>query len=659
MVDEVKVKITADGSQVGPAVGKVKKEISSVKDSTDVLSQKLKQFGGILAGAFTVGAITSALRSINSAADQLNDLSTRLGASASGLQTLQIAAQQAGGSAAGMEQALAKLQTTVGQGLAGNKAAAQAFAQLGLSAQELAGLKTDEAMQRISTALSSVQNDFQRASIAQDIFGRGAKELAGFFADAPGALSEVNAKLEQYGAKLNDIDIAKIGVMNDDLAFQSKLVQNLGISFVADLSPAVGVAIDSFQNLLGSMAGVSKSGHLFGTVMTAGIKSIEAAVQGLISWFELWRAAGAKLWQGLTAGASTVLGVLGRTADALGLDMAAALQRASESAAGWSAQFKIGADAAYASAQLAKDAAIQAGLDILRADEIFQAKAAELEARAAAAAARAQASQGALGVGLVPGAAGAAGTAGTAGQPGALLSDQTLAATADATRFDPTLDPKVLQQVQINEALQALEDQHAATMLGKVEAFNATWLGQMLTAGQTQIAVEQSKNLIIGQSMGQLAGMMMNQGGRIGKAGKALAIAQTIWATASAAMQSFQNAGGYPWGIAPAAAVVATGLAQLANIKKTNVGSAGSVAGVSKGGSSGTSPALSNDVPGTGATGQPLTQQSAVQIIVQGSLFAAQETVDWLTDKIAESVRERDVVFIAPSSRQAMELRGT
>jgi hypothetical protein len=98
------------------------------------------------------------------------------------------------------------------------------------------------------------------------------------------------------------------------------------------------------------------------------------------------------------------------------------------------------------------------------------------------------------------------------------------------------------------------------------------------------------------------------------------------------------------------------GVAQLANIKRTNIGSSGSIV-AGRGGAIGASaPSLSDNVQG--ATGAPLTQQSAVQIIVQGSLFAAQETVDWLTEQIGAAVMDRDVVFISGNSRQAMELRG-
>jgi hypothetical protein len=144
----------AESAKLRSEIDKVRKELSSINATAKGIKDGFKTVGTAIAGALSVGAITAWLSKVNQAADQLNDLSTRLGASASGLQTLQVAAQQAGGSAEAMATGLSKLQVTIGEGLQGNKKAAEAFQQLGLSARELAGLKTDEAMRRVAVALS-------------------------------------------------------------------------------------------------------------------------------------------------------------------------------------------------------------------------------------------------------------------------------------------------------------------------------------------------------------------------------------------------------------------------------------------------------------------------------------------------------------------------
>jgi predicted phage tail protein len=53
---------------------------------------------------------------------------------------------------------------------------------------------------------------------------------------------------------------------------------------------------------------------------------------------------------------------------------------------------------------------------------------------------------------------------------------------------------------------------------------------------------------------------------------KAAAIAAVIIETASAVIKSFNNGGGFPWGLIPAAAMAAAGAAQIIKIKNTNVG---------------------------------------------------------------------------------------
>jgi hypothetical protein len=646
MTPEVKVKITADGTGVDREVGKVNKNLDGLKKQSDVLSGSLAKLGGVVAGAFTVGALTNFLRTAVQAADQLDAMSQRLSASASGLQTLQIAASQAGGSTEALNNAISRMSVSLGDALAGtSKIASDALARLNLNARDLAGLKTDEAFRRIAGALSETGNSYERASIAQAIFGKGAKDLAEFFAVAPGQISETEQALARAGAALDDIDVAKIGAMNDDLAMQSQIVQNLGIKFSANLSPAIGVAADSFGNLLTNMGGATEAGKGFGVVMVTAIKMVEAGVYGLAAVFETLRATVAVILAAITNGVGNLIGILASAAEIANLGVADNLRAASDAALLFGSSLNSVSASAWENAKAAGAAALQAGADVLNAAMIFDEKSREFEARAAAAAARATAAQGAaVGVGI-----------GAAAGAGADRSGQLTVSKESLGKIDPQLDPEVLRQTSINDTLQAVQDAHNATMLGKIEAFEQTKLGMLLTNADLMQQIEFNKNATLGDAMSSLVGMAIQQGGALGKAGKALAIAQTVWSTGQAIMKAMAEV---PWpaNIAAAANIAAMGVAQLANIKRTNIGGAGSItAGRGGGASAAASPALSDNV---GPQGQPLEQQTAVQIIVNGSLFAAQETVDWLAEKLGEAVSSRDMVFISNTSRQAMELRG-
>jgi len=237
-----------------------------------------------------------------------------------------------------------------------------------------------------------------------------------------------------------------------------------------------------------------------------------------------------------------------------------------------------------------------------------------------------------------------------------LTGQQMASAFGDIGRLTkPEEDYRVIQEQMVNDLLLKQKQEYYDTAAGKMDLFNATTLGMLVNNADLMQQIEWNKNATLGDAMSTLVGMAIQQGGTLGKAGKALYIAQTVWTTGAAIMRAFSDLGPIA-GIGPAAAIAAAGAAQLANIKRTNVGSGGSIISARGGSVGATAPSLSDNVQG--AMGTPLQQQSAVQIIVQGSLFAAQETVDWLTEQIGAAVMDRDVVFISGNSRQAMELRG-
>jgi len=84
---------------------------------------------------------------------------------------------------------------------------------------------------------------------------------------------------------------------------------------------------------------------------------------------------------------------------------------------------------------------------------------------------------------------------------------------------------------------------------------------------------------------------------------KKLAKASALVATYSSVQKSWDNAGGYPWGIVPAGLALAIGLKNVANIGKTNI----SGGGVSVGGGAASTPTPP-------ALVQQLPQQSTVEI---------------------------------------------
>ena len=93
---------------------------------------------------------------------------------------------------------------------------------------------------------------------------------------------------------------------------------------------------------------------------------------------------------------------------------------------------------------------------------------------------------------------------------------------------------------------------------------------------------------------------------------KAFALANAIVTLPSAVMKSYDNGGGYPWGLVPAGLMLATGLAQISAISSTSFGSKSSGASVSGGGSTSPSAPVASGLP-AGSTALPSAAETPTQ----------------------------------------------
>ena len=120
---------------------------------------------------------------------------------------------------------------------------------------------------------------------------------------------------------------------------------------------------------------------------------------------------------------------------------------------------------------------------------------------------------------------------------------------------------------------------------------------------------------------------------------KAFALANAIVTLPSAVMKSFDNGGGYPWGLIPAGLMLAQGLSQISAIQSTSFGSKSSSGGGIGGGSTSPSAPVASGLP-PGSTAVPdgaevPTQQ--VSITLNGAGYS-RDDVRELIDSINEEI---------------------
>lgn len=120
--------------------------------------------GGLAIGA----AISSALRY----ADALDDLSAATGIATKDIMGFTKAVTLNGGSAETAQQGILRLTNTIGEAAAGSKNAQYAFAQVGISLQDLQTLSEAEILRKTIEGLGQIQDFGKRATLTTDLLGK-------------------------------------------------------------------------------------------------------------------------------------------------------------------------------------------------------------------------------------------------------------------------------------------------------------------------------------------------------------------------------------------------------------------------------------------------------------------------------------------------------
>jgi len=116
---------------------------------------------------------------------------------------------------------------------------------------------------------------------------------------------------------------------------------------------------------------------------------------------------------------------------------------------------------------------------------------------------------------------------------------------------------------------------------------------------------------------------------------KAFSLAKATAALPSAVMDSFNNGGGYPWGLIPAGLMLATGLNQINAIRSSSFGGGGVTASIGGGGGGSTSPSapVASGLP-EGSTALPSggeqPRAQVVNITLEGHGYSKENTRELL-----------------------------
>lgn len=191
--------------------------------------------------------------------DQLGKMSEKLGVGVESLQAFQDAGERADVPLAVIEKALQKMSVGVSDAANGIGTAVGALDELGISAEELNRLSPDEQFKKISDALSEIDSQGDKLRLAEDFFGGRGVSLIRL---TTGAINEAEQEMRDLDLALNEINVANVEYLNDQLQRVGRFTSQSSKVFVAEMAPAISAVLSETLALDSGMLSARSTAQL-------------------------------------------------------------------------------------------------------------------------------------------------------------------------------------------------------------------------------------------------------------------------------------------------------------------------------------------------------------------------------------------------------------
>ncbi len=230
MVDTaiIKTLLTADNTDL-------KGKITEAERSASGMKETFSQIGQAIVGGFSANAIIQFGREALATADLVSNLSNRLKISSESVQSLGVLAKEAGLDMGTFESAIMRVTRAQADATNGSKAQIKAFADLGISIEEVKSLNAEQLFERVAVALNENKGSAQATSAAYDLLGRGAGTALGVIQQLGSeGFEALNQRMKDAGQILSDEVITNLDRVDDALERTTRAAKNFGIEILGN-----------------------------------------------------------------------------------------------------------------------------------------------------------------------------------------------------------------------------------------------------------------------------------------------------------------------------------------------------------------------------------------------------------------------------------------
>jgi len=174
-------------------------------------------------------------------AHELEAFAEKVHVSVEELTAFQFAAEQLGVHSESADMGLSKLQKAIGEAHSGSAETAEAFAKLGLNADDLAKESTIQALHEVADAISEMPNASDQAAAAIDIFGRSGSELLNVLRGGSEELEKLEQHARDVGAVMSNEQAASMAEAAKAMNELWAVVKQTGALLASTFVPVIKV----------------------------------------------------------------------------------------------------------------------------------------------------------------------------------------------------------------------------------------------------------------------------------------------------------------------------------------------------------------------------------------------------------------------------------
>lgn len=232
------------------------KSLDAMEQKGEKTGGKLgKVFGGIGKAAVGIGVGVAAAatgvmelaKKTSASADRIDKQSQKIGMSREAFQEWDFILSQSGASIDSMGRGMTTMTALLEDARQGGEKSAETFARLGLDIDEVNKMSREEAFEAMITALQGVEDETEKATLANSVFGMSGKELMPLINSASGSIDDMKNKAHELGMVLGD-DVIDAGVNMTDTMDQ--LERTLGGLMNKALGPILPIINDLLQEFI-------------------------------------------------------------------------------------------------------------------------------------------------------------------------------------------------------------------------------------------------------------------------------------------------------------------------------------------------------------------------------------------------------------------------